>query len=232
MKKLALCFSLMFLFACEISVNTEMYVSDIIDYMNKKSEKKELFLNCAVDFQISSEDEYNKEPEKYHNMISRIVYEAKEPVITKKDMNTYLSAKGKIYFSKDQNDTENPADKSLIYFTCDEDEKYISIYFNFENSKYNELNYTVKENTFQDIELKDFHIRIEIQNDMAEPREILVYSSYVNNEPVLYNKLFKIDKREKLGIDITTIFKDYTFQNGKQCIMKIVKQTPSSKPEK
>lgn len=240
MKKIALCFVLFFLISCEISVNTEMYVSDIVDYMSKKTENKEIMLNCNVDLQISSEDEYNKEPEKYLNIISSAFYEAKNPLVTKQDMNTYLSAKGKIYLGREiiskvkesngKEDTE--VDKSLIYFTCDENYKYISIYLNFEKDKYNQLNYTIKENTFQDIELKDFNINIEILNDRNETCEIIINSSYVNNEPVLYSKSFKIEKRDKLNVNITNVFKDYTFQNGKECIIKILKKNEGNKVSK
>lgn len=239
MKKIALCTALFFLISCEIAVNTEMYVSDIVDYMSNKTEKKELMMNCNVDLEISSEDEYNKEPEKYLNILSNAFYEAKNPAVTKQDMKTYLSAKGKIYFGREiikktNEDTEKEdeeADKSLIYFTCDEDEKYINIYLNFEKDKYNQLNYTVKENTYQDIELKDFNISIEVQNDQNEPCVLIINFSYVNNEPVLYNKSFTIEKREKLDIDITNIFKDYTFQNGKECIIKILKKNKVIKTE-
>ncbi len=232
MKKLTICSLMIFLLSCEISVNTEMYISDIIEYVKSKPQK-ELLLNCSVEFEVSSKDEYQKDPDKYNNILANAFYEAKDASISERDMKTILSAKGKIYFARenlpdkivsaDGTETSNEREKSLIYFTCDEDKQFINIYLNFEKNKYNQLNYTIKENTYQDLKLKDFHISIDIQNDMAEPCELTVYSSYVNNEPVLYSKPFTINKRETLNISLSTLFKDYSFQNGKECIIKIKK---------
>ena len=228
MKKFFLCISLLFLLSCEMSVTTEMYITDIINFTKNKNKQEELFLNCSIDFEISSEDEYNKNPEKYINILNNAFLDVKDPVIKNRDLSTYLSAKGKISFLKDIQKAQD-IEKSLIYLTYDEDDKYIKVYFNIETDKYQQLNYTIKENTYQDIKMKDFNICIDLQNDRQEPCEITVYSSYVNNEPILYNKTFQINKRENLNIILSNIFKDYSMLNGKECFIKILKSEKKNK---
>jgi len=214
-----------------------MYVSDIIEFMSKKTDKKELLFNCNVEFEISSKEEYDKNPEKYNSMIADAFIEAKDAHVTDREMKTILSAKGKVYFTSEKKESEaavvkeseeeteeNDIRKSVIYFTSDQDEQHLYLYLNFDKDKYYQLNSAIKNETYSDIDLKDFNIGIEIQNDMNEPCSITVNTAYVNNEPVLHNKLFVIDKRDSIAISIPGIFKDYTFQNGRECILKILKQ--------
>lgn len=253
MKKFIICLALILLASCDMSVKTVMYVSDIVNYLKAESKEKPLLFNCIVEFELPSKDRYNEEPDRFNNMLANAFYEAKDPYVTERDMKTILSAKGKVYFSAENtvldsgvptknledNNTDasgddnsshvDEPDKSLIYFTCDEDAKYINVYLNFEKNKFYRLNAAVKEDSFQDIEIKDFNISIDIQNDFSDQCEIIVNSSYVNNEPVLYSKTFTVAKRDTLNIDLSEIFKEYTFYNGKECIIKIVKPEQKKK---
>jgi len=231
MKKLLLCLSAVFLLSCDMSINSEMYLADIVNYMNGKIEDKQIFFNCKIDLEILSEDDYNENPDKYISMLEGAFYKADNPAVFKKDFNTYLSATGRIYLASVKNDKEN-SNKSLIYFTADGNDESINIYLNFEENKMYRLNSAVKENTYQDMKIENISITISLQNDMPGEQIVTVYSSYVNNRPVLYNESFKLSRRDTLQIDLSEILKKYTYVNGSERIITIARQKTKKEPVK
>ena len=71
-----------------------------------------------------------------------------------------------------------------------------------------------------------------MQNDNQDTASFTVFSSYVNTEPVLYEKNFKVNKRESLEIELSDIFKNYTLSNNGQLFLKINKQDAKAKEDK
>ena len=102
---------ILFLVSCEINIGSELYTSDI-ENMLKDNNKSESFANCSVELEVSSKSDYEKNPDKYLNIIKEGFFEANNPELISRNVSTLVKANGKLTLTK----VEGGSNTSLIYF--------------------------------------------------------------------------------------------------------------------
>ena len=210
-KVLVLITFLLLLASCKLEIDGEIYVADIIDVGEGGGT---LNTSMNLSFEMSSEDKCNKEKEEISNILKKYFINFVAKDCYREDYNSYLRIGADIPIIMDTAPGDGQvdlSDKSAISFSVvkgeNEQLRYYTTYIVLNNQLYDLISKEIKDKFYQTLKLNQTKIKLAINNDGRETEEVRFASSFVNGQPVVFPRNFKIERRQKidyLGSNVTT----------------------------
>lgn len=184
--------------ACESLVTFQLYQRDITDLIN--GNLSELFVNATIEVE-GSDDDFNdakelllaefRNPKNFRleagDYSDNIVADYDIPVVLAKD------------FEQDQIDLF-----TIIINPIDKNSYDIGLAFN--KGKYYQLNAYVEEIFWGSLDLEEFKLVFDFQNDANEPIDITWQSVYINGKAVPISNTTTLNKRDTQEILLSEVF--------------------------
>lgn len=193
--------ALLFLAACTVNLEFEIFSSDLIFIAKQKEEV--VMVNATVKMDYSDE-----EAESVKKFIKDNFRDAGNFKVVEEEYSTFLLAEYKLPIVHDKNE-EFVSEQDLITLIVDQADsgKYL-IGIKFDKEQYKAMNVFSQEKFYSDVDLKESEIQFEFRSD--NDKDILTswQSVYVNSEAYPIKGKFLLHKREKLIVTLSDIFKE------------------------
>lgn len=193
-------FIILFIGACKINFNGDLYTSDLIDVAENSSE---ISLPMEVSFQVSSCDE---DLTSMHSTLSSYFIDYNFLNCgTGDDYMSYVTARVQVPLTNNQ-DNFNKSNNSLVGYlsTKYENDPNIYVYLILNTKLFSNLSDYVENETFSPLSLEESKFIINLNNDINEAN-IDVYPSYVDSKPIVWTTNYKLGKREKITISNSNV---------------------------
>ena len=203
-KTLILIGLILILTGCKIDFTGDLYTSDLIDLANT-IDNKQFNLPMEVAYQVS-----DCESDESSRMISTYFIEFQNTgCAVGEDFMSYATAQVSVPVVNNY-DVFNNSSNSLIGFVSylSEDKALVYVDAITNPDLFESLKKYVYNETFQELSLADSNLTIRLNNDM-DSATIEVPPSFVNNEPIVFETEYNMERRELLIIqssDVNTSF--------------------------
>ena len=191
---------LVFISACKIDFNGDLYTSDLIDVAENGSE---FTLPMEINFQVSSCDE---DLTSMHNTLSGYFIDYNFLKCgTGDDFMSYVTSRVQVPLTNDQ-DSFNKTNNSLVGYlsTKYDDDPNIYVYLILNTGLFSNLSDYVESETFSPLSLEESKFIVNLNNDLNEAN-INVYPSYVDSKPIVWATNYQLGKREKITISNSNV---------------------------
>ena len=190
---------LCFLFiSCGGDIMISIFTRDLSDVMNSREEVLYTNVNLIVE---GLEDEndieflrrnlngFSNEHKVDYNYSTSLSFDMKAPIL------------------KDGAEFDNS--NYLIVITGKKDKDKTDYYLQYNQELFSRINNYFYNTHYQNIELKKFKIKLEINNDERKTVTLTTYSSYVNGKSYPFAHQETLNERDRINVELSEIFGDY-----------------------
>lgn len=211
----------LFLAACAVNLEFEIFSSDIILIAQQKDEI--IMVNATVKMDYSDE-----EAESVKRFMTDNFRDAGNFRVVEEEYSTFLLAEYKLPIVHADN-LEFKSEQDLITVIVNEaDSGRYMIGIKFDKEQYKTMNAFSQEKFYSDIDLRESEIEFEFRSDNDEEIQTSWRSVYVNSTAYPIKGKFLLQKRDKLLVTLSDIFKE-AIKTEEEVIyfgeMSIVKQS-------
>ena len=190
---------LCFLFiSCGGDIMISIFTRDLSDVMNSREEVLYTNVNMIVE---GLEDENDIE------FLRRNLNGFSNEHTVDYNYSTSLSFDIKAPILKDGAEFDNS--NYLIVITGKKDEGKTDYYLQYNQELFWRINNYIYNTHYQNIELKKFKIKLDINNDERKTVTLTTYSSYVNGKSYPFAHQETLNERDRINVELSEIFGDY-----------------------
>ena len=189
--------SLLFI-SCGGDIKISIFTRDLSDVMNSREEVLYTNVNMIVE---GLEDEndieflrrnlngFSNEHKVDYNYSTSLSFDIKAPIL------------------KDGAEFDNS--NYLIVITGKKDKDKTDYYLQYNQELFWRINNYIYNTHYQNIELKKFKIKLDINNDERKPVNLITYSSYVSGKSYPFTHQETLNERDRINVELSEIFGDY-----------------------
>ena len=190
---------LCFLFiSCGGDIKISIFTRDLSDVMNSREEVLYTNVNMIVEglddendieFLRRNLNGFSNEHKVDYNYSTSLSFDIKAPIL------------------KDGAEFDNS--NYLIVITGKKDKDKTDYYLQYNQELFWRINNYIYNTHYQNIELKQFKIKFEINNDERKPVNMITYSSYVSGKSYPFTHQETLNERDRINVELSEIFGDY-----------------------
>lgn len=189
--------SLLFI-SCGGDIKISIFTRDLSDVMNSREEVLYTNVNMIVEglddendieFLRRNLNGFSNEHKVDYNYSTSLSFDIKAPIL------------------KDCAEFDNS--NYLIVITGKKDKDKTDYYLQYNQELFWRINNYIYNTHYQNIELKQFKIKLEINNDERKPVNLITYSSYVSGKSYPFTHQETLNERDRINVELSEIFGDY-----------------------
>ncbi len=190
---------LCFLFiSCGGDIKISIFTRDLSDVINSREEVLYTNVNMIVE---GLEDEndieflrrnlngFSNEHKVDYNYSTSLSFDIKAPIL--------------------KDDAEFDNSNYLIVITGKKDKDKTDYYLQYNQELFWRINNYIYNTHYQNIELKKFKIKLDINNDERKPVNLITYSSYISGKSYPFAHQETLNERDRINVELSEIFGDY-----------------------
>lgn len=190
---------LCFLFiSCGGDIKISIFTRDLSDVINSREEVLYTNVNMIVE---GLEDENDIE------FLRRNLNGFSNEHKVDYNYSTSLSFDIKVPILKDGAEFDNS--NYLIVITGKKDKDKTDYYLQYNQELFWRINNYIYNTHYQNIELKKFKIKLDINNDERKPVNLITYSSYISGKSYPFAHQETLNERDRINVELSEIFGDY-----------------------
>lgn len=189
--------SLLFI-SCGGDIKISIFTRDLSDVMNSREEVLYTNVNLIVEglddendieFLRRNLNGFSNEHTVDYNYSTSLSFDIKAPIL------------------KDGAEFDNS--NYLIVITGKKDKDKTDYYLQYNQELFWRINNYIYNTHYQNIELKKFKIKLEINNDERKPVNLITYSSYISGKSYPFTHQETLNERDRINVELSEIFGDY-----------------------
>ena len=189
--------SLLFI-SCGGDIKISIFTRDLSDVMNSREEVLYTNVNLIVEglddendieFLRRNLNSFSNEHKVDYNYSTSLSFDIKAPIL------------------KDGAEFDNS--NYLIVITGKKDKDKTDYYLQYNQELFWRINNYIYNTHYQNIELKKFKIKLDINNDERKPVNLITYSSYVSGKSYPFTHQETLNERDRINVELSEIFGDY-----------------------
>ena len=189
--------SLLFI-SCGGDIKISIFTRDLSDVMNSREEVLYTNVNLIVEglddendieFLRRNLNGFSNEHKVDYNYSTSLSFDIKAPIL------------------KDGTEFDNS--NYLIVITGKKDKDKTNYYLQYNQELFWRINNYIYNTHYQNIELKKFKIKLDINNDERKPVNLITYSSYVSGKSYPFTHQETLNERDRINVELSEIFGDY-----------------------
>lgn len=190
---------LCFLFiSCGGDIKISIFTRDLSDVMNSREEVLYTNVNMIVEglddendieFLRRNLNGFSNEHKVDYNYSTSLSFDIKAPIL------------------KDGAEFDNS--NYLIVITGKKDKDKTNYYLQYNQELFWRINNYIYNTHYQNIELKKFKIKLDINNDERKPVNLITYSSYISGKSYPFTHQETLNERDRINVELSEIFGDY-----------------------
>ena len=189
--------SLLFI-SCGGDIKISIFTRDLSDVMNSREEVLYTNVNLIVEglddendieFLRRNLNGFSNEHKVDYNYSTSLSFDIKAPIL------------------KDGAEFDNS--NYLIVITGKKDNGKSDYYLQYNQELFWRINNYIYNTHYQNIELKKFKIKLDINNDERKPVNLITYSSYVSGKSYPFTHQETLNERDRINVELSEIFGDY-----------------------
>ena len=190
---------LCFLFiSCGGDIKISIFTRDLSDVMNSREEVLYTNVNLIVEglddendieFLRRNLNGFSNEHKVDYNYSTSLSFDIKAPIL------------------KDGAEFGNS--NYLIVITGKKDKDKTDYYLQYNQELFWRINNYIYNTHYQNIELKKFKIKLDINNDERKPVNLITYSSYISGKSYPFTHQETLNERDRINVELSEIFGDY-----------------------
>ncbi|MDY5727175.1 MAG: hypothetical protein SPK49_00985 [Erysipelotrichaceae bacterium] len=189
--------SLLFI-SCGGDIKISIFTRDLSDVMNSREDVLYTNVNMIVEglddendieFLRRNLNGFSNEHKVDYNYSTSLSFDIKAPIL------------------KDGAEFDNS--NYLIVITGKKDKDKTDYYLQYNQELFWRINNYIYNTHYQNIELKQFKIKLEINNDERKPVNLITYSSYVSGKSYPFTHQETLNERDRINVELSEIFGDY-----------------------
>ena len=189
--------SLLFI-SCGGDIKISIFTRDLSDVMNSREEVLYTNVNLIVEglddendieFLRRNLNGFSNEHKVDYNYSTSLSFDIKAPIL------------------KDGTEFDNS--NYLIVITGKKDKDKTNYYLQYNQELFGRINNYIYNTHYQNIELKKFKIKLDINNDERKTVTLTTYSSYVNGKSYPFAHQETLNERDRINVELSEIFGDY-----------------------
>ena len=189
--------SLLFI-SCGGDIKISIFTRDLSDVMNSREEVLYTNVNMIVEglddendieFLRRNLNGFSNEHKVDYNYSTSLSFDIKAPIL------------------KDGAEFDNS--NYLIVITGKKDNGKSDYYLQYNQELFWRINNYIYNTHYQNIELKKFKIKLDINNDERKPVNLITYSSYVSGKSYPFTHQETLNERDRINVELSEIFGDY-----------------------
>ena len=189
--------SLLFI-SCGGDIKISIFTRDLSDVMNSREEVLYTNVNLIVEglddendieFLRRNLNGFSNEHKVDYNYSTSLSFDIKAPIL------------------KDGAEFDNS--NYLIVITGKKDKDKTDYYLQYNQELFWRINNYIYNTHYQNIELKKFKIKLDINNDERKPVNLITYSSYVSGKSYPFTHKETLNERDRINVELSEIFGDY-----------------------
>ena len=189
--------SLLFI-SCGGDIKISIFTRDLSDVMNSREEVLYTNVNMIVEglddendieFLRRNLNGFSNEHKVDYNYSTSLSFGIKAPIL------------------KDGAEFDNS--NYLIVITGKKDKDKTDYYLQYNQELFWRINNYIYNTHYQNIELKKFKIKLDINNDERKPVNLITYSSYVSGKSYPFTHQETLNERDRINVELSEIFGDY-----------------------
>lgn len=189
--------SLLFI-SCGGDIKISIFTRDLSDVMNSREEVLYTNVNLIVEglddendieFLRRNLNGFSNEHKVDYNYSTSLSFDIKAPIL------------------KDGAEFDNS--NYLIVITGKKDKDKTNYYLQYNQELFWRINNYIYNTHYQNIELKKFKIKLDINNDERKPVNLITYSSYVSGKSYPFTHQETLNERDRINVELSEIFGDY-----------------------
>ena len=189
--------SLLFI-SCGGDIKISIFTRDLSDVMNSREEVLYTNVNLIVEglddendieFLRRNLNGFSNEHKVDYNYSTSLSFDIKAPIL------------------KDGAEFDNS--NYLIVITGKKDKDKTDYYLQYNQELFWKINNYIYNTHYQNIELKKFKIKLDINNDERKPVNLITYSSYVSGKSYPFTHQETLNERDRINVELSEIFGDY-----------------------
>ena len=189
--------SLLFI-SCGGDIKISIFTRDLSDVMNSREEVLYTNVNLIVEglddendieFLRRNLNGFSNEHKVDYNYSTSLSFDIKAPIL------------------KDGAEFDNS--NYLIVITGKKDKDKTNYYLQYNQELFGRINNYIYNTHYQNIELKKFKIKLDINNDERKPVNLITYSSYVSGKSYPFTHQETLNERDRINVELSEIFGDY-----------------------
>lgn len=189
--------SLLFI-SCGGDIKISIFTRDLSDVMNSREEVLYTNVNLIVEglddendieFLRRNLNGFSNEHKVDYNYSTSLSFDIKAPIL------------------KDGAEFDNS--NYLIVITGKKDKDKTDYYLQYNQELFWRINNYIYNTHYQNIELKKFKIKLEINNDERKPVNLITYSSYISGKSYPFTHQETLNERDRINVELSEIFGDY-----------------------
>ena len=189
--------SLLFI-SCGGDIKISIFTRDLSDVMNSREEVLYTNVNLIVEglddendieFLRRNLNGFSNEHKVDYNYSTSLSFDIKAPIL------------------KDGAEFDNS--NYLIVITGKKDKDKTDYYLQYNQELFWRINNYIYNTHYQNIELKKFKIKLDINNDERKPVNLITYSSYISGKSYPFTHQETLNERDRINVELSEIFGDY-----------------------
>ena len=189
--------SLLFI-SCGGDIKISIFTRDLSDVMNSREEVLYTNVNLIVEglddendieFLRRNLNGFSNEHKVDYNYSTSLSFDIKAPIL------------------KDGTEFDNS--NYLIVITGKKDKDKTDYYLQYNQELFWRINNYIYNTHYQNIELKKFKIKLDINNDERKPVNLITYSSYISGKSYPFTHQETLNERDRINVELSEIFGDY-----------------------
>lgn len=189
--------SLLFI-SCGGDIKISIFTRDLSDVMNSREEVLYTNVNMIVEglddendieFLRRNLNGFSNEHKVDYNYSTSLSFDIKAPIL------------------KDGAEFDNS--NYLIVITGKKDKDKTDYYLQYNQELFWRINNYIYNTHYQNIELKKFKIKLDINNDERKPVNLITYSSYISGKSYPFTHQETLNERDRINVELSEIFGDY-----------------------
>lgn len=189
--------SLLFI-SCGGDIKISIFTRDLSDVMNSREEVLYTNVNMIVEglddendieFLRRNLNGFSNEHKVDYNYSTSLSFDIKAPIL------------------KDGAEFDNS--NYLIVIIGKKDKDKTDYYLQYNQELFWRINNYIYNTHYQNIELKKFKIKLDINNDERKPVNLITYSSYVSGKSYPFTHQETLNERDRINVELSEIFGDY-----------------------
>ena len=189
--------SLLFI-SCGGDIKISIFTRDLSDVMNSREEVLYTNVNLIVEglddendieFLRRNLNGFSNEHKVDYNYSTSLSFDIKAPIL------------------KDGAEFDNS--NYLIVITGKKDKDKTDYYLQYNQELFWRINNYIYNTHYQNIELKKFKIKLDINNDERKPVNLITYSSYISGKSYPFTHQETLNERDRINVELSEIFGYY-----------------------
>ena len=189
--------SLLFI-SCGGDIKISIFTRDLSDVMNSREEVLYTNVNLIVEglddendieFLRRNLNGFSNEHKVDYNYSTSLSFDIKAPIL------------------KDGAEFDNS--NYLIVITGKKDKDKTNYYLQYNQELFGRINNYIYNTHYQNIELKKFKIKLDINNDERKPVNLITYSSYISGKSYPFTHQETLNERDRINVELSEIFGYY-----------------------